>query len=99
MIALSIHPVLCLVMFMSMVASPMIAGAEIDLTGAVVVAPADFSGPENKAVRMLIEEVEKRTQVRWRLVNEAPSEGAPTISINRGPKTRPLLREGYQIKT
>jgi len=99
MIALPIRHVLCLVTLLYVIACPMTANAEIDLTGAVVVAPADFSGPENKAVQMLIEEVEKRTQIRWRRVNDAPGEGVPFISINRAPQKRPLLREGYQIKT
>src|SRR5262245_55691456 len=99
MIAPSIRSALCLAALLCAGAGPIIAGAEIDLTGAVVVAPADFSGPENKAVQMLIEEVEKRTQVRWRRVNAAASEGVPFILINRAPAKRPLLREGYQIKT
>src|SRR5262245_29582182 len=99
MIALSIRSVLCLAALLCVGAGPIIAGAEIDLAGAVVVAPADFSGPENKAVQMLIEEVEKRTQVRWRRVNDAPGEGVPFISINRAPAKRPLPREGYQIKS
>ncbi len=103
MIALSIRRVLCLVTLLCVIPSPMIAGAEIDLTRAVVVAPADFSGPENKAVQMLIEEVEKRTQLRWPRVNQAPNEGVPFISINRtaikGRSKAPLVREAYQIKT
>src|SRR5262249_53658075 len=99
MIALSVRRVLLFVTFLCVLTGQMIAEAETDLTRAVVVAPADFSGPENKAVQMLIEEVEKRTQVRWRRVNDAPSEGVPFISINRAPQKRPLPREGYQIKT
>ena len=39
--------------------------ATIDLTHAVVVVPPDLSGPEGKAVTMLVEEVEKRAGVRW----------------------------------
>src|SRR5262245_55567793 len=69
----------------------------IDLTQAVIIAPQDFSGPENKAVSMLIEEVEKRTQVRWMRVNQLPNEGLPFISINRMPikggSKAPLARE------
>src|SRR5215813_14786674 len=101
MIVLSFRHILSSVMLLCVISSPMIA--EIDLTKAVVVAPADFSGPENKAVQMLIEEVEKRTQLRWPRVNQAPNEGGPFISINRaaikGGGKAPLVREGYQIKT
>ena len=75
------------------------AYAQTDLTRAVVVAPANFSGPENKAVQMLMEEVEKRSQVRWARVNQAPSDGTPFISINRAISKDSLAREGYQIKT
>src|SRR5499426_791723 len=103
MIVLSFRHVLCSVMLLCVISSPMIAEADIDLTRAVVVVPADFSGPENKAVMMLIEEVEKRTQLRWPRVNQAPNEGAPFISINRaaikGGSKVLLVREGYQIKT
>src|SRR5262245_66685222 len=94
-----IRRVLNLLALLFLLAAPMNAETEIDLSRAVIVAPADFSGPENKAVQMLIEEVEKRTQVRWRRVNAAASEGVPFILINRAPAKRPLLREGYQIKT
>src|SRR5262245_15128339 len=101
MIVLSFRHVLCSVMLLCVISIPMIA--EIDLTRAVVVVPADFSGPENKAVMMLIEEVEKRTQLRWPRVNQAPNEGGPFISINRaaikGGSKAPLVREGYQIKS
>src|SRR5262245_4731058 len=99
MIVLSFRHVLSSVMLLCIISSPMMAEAEIDLTRAVVVAPAGFSGPENKAVMMLIEEVEKRTQLRWPRVNQAPNEGVPFISINRAAIKAPLVREGYRIKT
>src|SRR5215475_10538933 len=103
MIVLSFRHVLYSIMLLCALSSQIVAEAEIDLTRAVVVVPTDFSGPENKAVMMLIEEVEKRTQLRWPRVNQAPNEGAPFISINRaaikGGSKAPLVREGYQIKT
>ena len=37
----------------------------IDLSQAVVVVPPDLSGPEEKAVAMLVEEVAKRAGDRW----------------------------------
>jgi len=40
------------------------SGATLDLKDAIVVAPSDLSGPEKRAVSMLIDEVEKRTRVR-----------------------------------
>ena len=67
--------------------------AALDLTRAVVVSPASFTGPEKKAVTMLVEEVEKRAQVRWRTA-AAPGSGA-VVDVQRsgsGPA------EGYSIK-
>ncbi|MBO0719380.1 MAG: hypothetical protein J2P41_01040 [Blastocatellia bacterium] len=88
-----------LLAFLCLLGSSLPAEAEIDLSHAVIVAPEDFSGPENKAVQMLIEEVEKRTQLRWPRVSHPPGEGAPFISIKRASQKAPLRREGYQIKT
>src|SRR4051812_34265555 len=39
----------------------------IDLASAVVVAPEDLSAREKKAVTLLTEEVERRTQLRWQV--------------------------------
>jgi hypothetical protein len=43
----------------------------LDLTGATVVTPPAFTGPERKAAAMLLDEVEKRTGVRWPAANSA----------------------------
>ncbi len=72
---------------------------EIDLTRAVVVVMPNLSGPENKAVQMLVEEVERRTQVRWPRAEKAPNDGAPVINISRADTKSPLPREGYRIQT
>jgi hypothetical protein len=71
-------------------------GQTIDLTRAVVVAPADFSGPERKAVEMLIEEIERRTQLR--LERKASAAGGATITVSRASDSS-LPREGYRIET
>ncbi len=66
-------------------------GAALDLTKATVVAPAAFSGVERKAVQVLVEEVERRSQVRWALGES----GAVKVELRRaaGPA------EGYSIAT
>ena len=67
--------------------------AALDLTRAVVVYPPSFTGPEKKAVAMLVEEVEKRSQVRWR-TGPAPG-SAPVVEVERsgsGPA------EGYSLR-
>ena len=51
--------------------------AEIDLNRAIVVAPTNLAGPERKAVEMLVDEVQKRTRLRW--------EVAPTIAEGERP--------------
>src|SRR5437660_2798828 len=53
----------------------------LDLTNALVVFPPRLSGPERKAVTMLVEEVEKRTGVRWPAVTIWPSSNAPVIFV------------------
>lgn len=75
------------------------AGQTLDLTNAVVVAPQTFSGPENKAVQLLIEEVERRTQLRWQKVASPPPGKATMISIGRAANAAGLPREGYHIVT
>ena len=36
-----------------------------DLTRATVVAPANLTGPEHKAVALLIDSVAERSRIRW----------------------------------
>ena len=69
----------------------MTRAAALDLTGAAVVSPPGLSGPEAKAVTVLIEEVEKRSGIRW----ETTSAASVTIEVARanGPA------EGYSIRT
>ncbi|HEY2252678.1 MAG TPA: hypothetical protein VGH74_16505, partial [Planctomycetaceae bacterium] len=93
-----------------------VAGAKIsDLTRAVVVTPRDLSPREKKAVTMLVDEVEKRTQIRWQVVSEWPqAAGAPVVVVGQEanlqrdfPRTNALLKrqpaptgaEGYRIQT
>src|SRR5262245_54647974 len=72
------------------------AEADLDLTRAVVVAPASFSAHENKAVLMLTEEIEKRTQIRLTRRVEPPTDSTPSIQIQRATSAG-AGREGYSI--
>ena len=64
----------------------------MDLTRATVVAPAGFSAREKKAVAMLVEEVEKRSQLRWPVAAQRGAGPAILVSGNgRG------AAEGYTI--
>ena len=71
----------CLLIIVSVVLAPASAGAFADLTRAVVVSPASLSGPEKKAVVMLREEVEKRTQILWQTAQGWPADDVPVIAV------------------
>jgi hypothetical protein len=85
----------------------------LDLSQAVVVAPATLSARERKAVQVLVEEVEKRTAFRWRIVGhltpEQPSavvvgskEALRLIGSDLGlsPASGPATApEGYRLRT
>jgi len=79
------------------------AASSLDLTNAVVVRPDAFSGPERKAVEMLLEEVEERTGLRWREGNPLHdnvviSIGSVAASAPDAP-TPPDSAESYAIRT
>lgn len=82
----------------------------IDLTRAAVVVERESSGRERLAARMLVEEVERRSGVRWDVRTEGQDlEGAIGIAVGRNPVMNRRLgqllvsvggragSEGYQI--
>ena len=54
---------------------------EIDLTRAVVVVPDGLSSTESKAVRVLVEEVRRRTRIRWDAMIRWPTRRVPVIAV------------------
>lgn len=67
----------------------------LDLTRAAVAPPQTLSGPESKAVALLIDEVDKRSGIRWETTPAPALDNAPTtIEIQRG--SGPA--EGYTIR-
>ena len=66
----------------------------LDLSGAVVVAAPNLTRNERKAVAMLVDEVEKRTGIRWP-VSSPPTEGV-RIEVLSQPSPP---AEGYHIET
>ncbi|MEX2285762.1 MAG: alpha/beta fold hydrolase [Planctomycetaceae bacterium] len=85
----------------------------LDLSQAVVVTLPDAAGPEHEAVRMLVEEVEKRTQIRLKTASAWPAEPVPVIAVGldtapaalTGPYTQQLAisavaltAEGFRIR-
>ncbi|HET6324004.1 MAG TPA: hypothetical protein VFG04_04845 [Planctomycetaceae bacterium] len=63
------------------VANPVGAAENFDLSGAIVVVPKNLAGPQAQAVRMLIEEVEKRSQVRWTQADVWPEQAAAIVLV------------------
>src|SRR5438093_13597255 len=55
----------------------------LDLSKAVIVAPSNLSSPEKKAVTMLVEEVQKRTQIRWPIETSWPQSAPAVVAIGR----------------
>jgi hypothetical protein len=66
----------------------------LDLKDAVVIAPADLSGPEKKAIRMLIEEVEKRTHVLWPVATSWAASEAPLVAVGNRSSLERLAKSG-----
>ena len=54
---------------------------ELDLRPATVFAPSGLSAPERQAVRMLIEETEKRSHLRWNQTNVWPAGTNVVIAV------------------
>ncbi|MBO9608387.1 MAG: hypothetical protein J7639_20700 [Paenibacillaceae bacterium] len=84
----------------------------LDLLSAVVVSSGNGSGPENKAVQVLVEEAAKRTGRSWAHARELPQDGQPAIVVGSKQQLRAIMQpfaeqvpeaerlqpEGYVIK-
>src|SRR5438067_13662232 len=87
----------------------LVRAAALDLTRATVLAPPGLTGPEAKAVQMLVEEVEKRSWVQWRRADAWPGGATPVIAVGRAeglarllpgvPLPAPGGPEGYAVGT
>jgi hypothetical protein len=87
------------------------AASLVDITRATVVTPATLTVQERTAVRVLVEEVEKRTNVKMPVSTEWPADSVPAIAVgpigtaatwasrglrNAPPATNPG-HEGYRV--
>ncbi|MBI5084656.1 MAG: hypothetical protein HZB13_08670 [Acidobacteria bacterium] len=68
----------------------------IDLSKAVVLTPPALTAVEKKAAQVIVEEVEKRSRLRWTIA-ESPAIGVPSITLRRTAARGPA--EGYSIVT
>ncbi|MGO8901018.1 MAG: hypothetical protein ACLQU5_22085, partial [Isosphaeraceae bacterium] len=88
--------------------------ALLDLTRAVVVTPGELTGPERKAVELLVEDVTRRSGIRWKMLSRWPDVPGPVVAVGSsaaaraftgpfaeffGAGTRPRPAEGYRIRT
>src|SRR5262245_59536166 len=53
----------------------------LDLTSATIVTPSNMTVPERTAVRVLVEEIEKRTTVRLPVTSRWPADTVPVIVL------------------
>ncbi len=95
-------------------AEPEPSDQALDLTRTVLVAPENLSKPEHKALTMLVEEVERRSGVRWETSTTWPAQADTLIAVGREADLRainpqlgawldraaaPKGAEGYRIGT
>jgi len=72
-----------LLLFAAIVNLPAANAADLDLSGAVIVAPHNDQRPmpQRKAAQMLVEEVERRTGIRWAIADQPPGGDTPVIEL------------------
>jgi len=85
--------------------------AALNLNQAVVVTPPKLAGPEQKAVTMLVEEIEKRTGIRWPVRRQWPTSAGPVVVVTpaaslaefrgryQNEPAAPTGAEGYRLWT
>ena len=55
--------------------------AMLDLSRALVVTPLALTGPERKAVELLVEDVARRFGIRWKVLLRWPAEPVPVVAV------------------
>src|SRR5271165_2042850 len=70
-----------------------------DFTHATVFTPHSLTGPERKAVALLVDAVQERTRLRWQVENGSARPGQPVVTIGRAPAGSKLPSEGYRLRS
>ncbi|MCA9075253.1 MAG: hypothetical protein KDA93_09490 [Planctomycetaceae bacterium] len=70
--------------------------SDLNLTDAVIIASSRQEAAEQQAVRLLTDEVEARTSVRWRTSHKWPADGKPAIVVSSAELLREI--ESPQVK-
>jgi len=78
---------------------PAWASPAADLTRATVVAPTTLTGPERKAVALLVDAVRQRTRIAWPVAAMSPGAGKAVVTVRRASAATTLAPEGYQLRT
>lgn len=73
----------CILIIGSLFSPAGVQAEMLDLSRAVVIGPRleDLPPGQRKAAQMLVEEVEKRTGIRWVITPQAPQQGRPLIRL------------------
>ncbi len=66
------------------------AAVDLDMTKAIVVTPPQRTELEQQAVRLLIDEVEARSNIRWSTSPEWPNQGTPAIVVSSASSLKEL---------
>lgn len=61
--------------------TPAVAEELLDLTEAIIVTPSGLTSREEKAITLLVEEVENRTGIRWPVEHAFPHSSQPVITL------------------
>jgi hypothetical protein len=75
------RPLVFLALFAGLATSSQSLAAEVDLNRAVVVVPDGLSGPETRAVNLLVEEVKARSHIGWDVSIRWPAGAVPVIAV------------------
>jgi hypothetical protein len=70
-----------------------------DLTHTSVVAPPSLTGPERKAVALLVDSVRERTRITWTVAAANPGAGKAVVTVQQAPAGTALPAEGYRLRT
>jgi hypothetical protein len=76
-------------------ARPALAAETFDVSSAVVVVPKDLAGPQAQAVRMLVEEVEKRSLLRWSVADIWPDRATAIVVVGPAAFVDATIRERH----
>jgi hypothetical protein len=87
------HRILCSLLLLA------IPACAVDLTHATVVTPSTLTGPERKAVALLVDAVRERTRLVWPVNPASPVAGKTIVTVHRASATPKLASEGYQLRS